>query len=115
MYEYQAKLIRVVDGDTIDMMIDVGFKMTTEQRIRLKGIDTPETWRQKKDSEEYKRGMAAKDYVEQRLKANGNEFLVRTDKLPGVYGRYIADILLPDSDKSLNAELLKKGHAKPYK
>ena len=57
MYQYRAKLKRVVDGDTIDAIIDLGFKMTTEQRIRLKGINTPEIWRQKKDSQEYKRGM----------------------------------------------------------
>ena len=56
MYEYKAKFKRAVDGDTLDLIIDMRFKITTEQRVSLKGIDTPETWR-KKDSEEYKTGM----------------------------------------------------------
>lgn len=114
MYKYSAKLIKVVDGDTIDLSIDLGFKMTTEQRIRLKGIDTPETWRRKKDSEEYKKGLAATNFVIKRLEENNNECTVRTDKDTGVYGRYIADILLPDSEISLNDELIQKGHAKVY-
>ena len=115
MYEYSAKLIKVVDGDTIDFSIDLGFKMTTEQRIRLKGIDTPETWRRKKDSEEYKQGKIATNFVIKRLEDNNNECTLRTDKDTGVYGRYIADILLPDSKISLNDELVQKGYAKVYK
>jgi len=115
MYVYNAKLKRVVDGDTMDLIIDMGFKITTEQRIRLKGIDTPETWRRKKDSDEYKRGMISKEYVVKRLEENDNEMVVRTEKHPGVYGRYIADIILADSDISLNDELLQKGLAKVWK
>ena len=57
MYEYKAMLTKLVDGDTMDLTIDVGFKMTTAQRVRLKGINTPETWRRKKTSDEYKKGM----------------------------------------------------------
>ncbi len=108
MYEYRAKLKRVVDGDTLDMVIDMGFKITTDQRIRLKGIDTPEIWRQKEDSEEYKAGMKAKEYVITRLKENNDEFVIKTDKHPGVYGRYIADILLGDSDITLNPTWLSR-------
>lgn len=115
MYEYKAKLIKVVDGDTADFAIDVGFKMTTQQRIRLKGIDTPETWRRKKDSEEYKQGMISKNFVIKRLEENNNEAIVRTDKDTGVYGRYIAVIILADSVVSLNDELVQKGYAKIYK
>jgi micrococcal nuclease len=115
MYEYKAKLKRVVDGDTMDLIIDMGFKITTEQRVRLKGIDTPETWRRKKDSEEYKQGKIATEYVIRRLAENHNEMIARTDKHPGMYGRYIVDIILADSDISLNYELLQKGLAKVWK
>ncbi len=114
MYKYKATLNRVVDGDTLDLKIDMGFKITTEQRVRLKGIDTPETWKRKKDSEEYKKGMISKEYVEKRLEENSNEMVVRTDKHPGMYGRYIVDIILADSDISLNEELLQKGLAKVW-
>ncbi len=115
MYEYAAKLKRVVDGDTMDTIIDLGFRMTTEQRIRLKGIDTPEIWRQSKDSREYKKGMEAKNFVIQRLEQNQNSFMIKTEKEAGVYGRFIGTIFLPDARESLNDELLRKGYAKPYK
>lgn len=114
MYEYRAKLRRVVDGDTIDMVIDLGFRMTTEQRIRLKNVDTPETWRQKKDSEEYQAGMAAANYVKQRFESNDNEFTIRTSKLTGAYGRFIGEVFFADSEESLNDELIRLGHATRY-
>jgi micrococcal nuclease len=115
MYSYQAELIRVVDGDTWDVRIDLGFKMTTEQRVRLAGINTPEIWRQKKDSEEYKKGMAASNYVKQRLAEHKNVFVIETTKEAGVYGRYLATIFLPDNERSLNQELIDEGYAEIYK
>jgi micrococcal nuclease len=115
MYRYKADLIRVVDGDTWDVRIDLGFKMTTEQRVRLAGIDTPEIWRQKKDSEEYKKGMAASEYVKQRLAEHQNQFIIETTKEAGVYGRYLATIYLPDNASSFNQELIDEGHAEVYK
>jgi len=114
MYEYSAKLKRVVDGDTLDTIIDLGFRMSTGQRIRLKGIDTPEIWRQKKDSQEYKKGMEAKAYVIKRFDQNHNECIIKTEKEPGVYGRFIGTIFFGDSSESLNDELLRKGMAEAY-
>ena len=111
MYQYKAKADRVVDGDTLDLVIDLGFKITTHQRIRLAEINTPETYNVKRDSEEYKKGMAAKHFVEKRLAANNNEVIVETDKLTGKYGRYIGTIRLADSEDSLNKELVDKGFA----
>jgi len=111
MYRYKALCKRVVDGDTMDLVIDMGFKITTEQRVRLKGINTPETWRQKKDSQEYKKGMEAKNFVVKRFKKNNNACIIDTDKDTGVYGRYIAEIFLDDTDISLNQELVQKGYA----
>ncbi len=111
MYKYNAKIGRIVDGDTVDIVIDLGFKITTNQRIRLKGINTPETYNVKKDSEEYKKGLAAKEFVIQRITANNYEAVIDTDKDTGKYGRYIATIWLADSSTSLNDELVEKGHA----
>ena len=111
MYEYKGNLDRVVDGDTVDIIIDLGFKMTTNQRIRLYGIDTPEIFSAKKGSDEYNKGMAAKQVVEDRLAANDGEFTIRTHKYTGKYGRYLGEIYLKDSQISLNDELVQNGHA----
>ena len=115
MYKYSAVVVKIVDGDTLDCIIDMGFKITTNQRIRLSKINTPETYRRKKDSDEYKAGMAAKNYVKDRLKANKNKFIIETEKDPGVFGRYLGTIWLKDSEISLNDELLEAGHATLYK
>ena len=112
MYKYKAIVERVVDGDTLDIVIDLGFKITTTQRIRLAGIDTPETYNVKRDSEEYKKGIIAKEYVLQRIESNEHEAIIETDKDVGKYGRYIATVWLPDSNTSLNDELVQKGFAK---
>ncbi|TNF45113.1 MAG: hypothetical protein EP310_02190 [Bacteroidetes bacterium] len=112
MYQYKAKVEKVVDGDTIDVVIDLGFKITTFQRIRMARIDTPETYNVKRDSEEYQDGIVSKQYVEQRLSANNNEIKLETEKVPEKYGRYIGTIWLADSTTSLNDELVEKGLAK---
>lgn len=112
MFTYKAKVERVVDGDTIDLVIDLGFKITTFQRIRLRGINTPETYNVKKESEEYKKGMKAKAYVIERINDNANEVIVETDKDIGKFGRYIGIIRLADTEQTLNDELVEKGYAK---
>lgn len=112
MYQYMAKVDKIVDGDTIDVVIDLGFKITTHQRIRLARINTPETYNVKKDSEEYKKGMEAKQFVEQRLAANNFEIKLETEKVTEKYGRYIGTIWLADSELTLNDELVSKGFAK---
>jgi len=111
MYKYKAKIDRVVDGDTLDIVVDLGFKITTNQRIRLQGIDTPETYNVKKDSEEYAKGVIAKEFVIQRITLNDYEATVETEKDTGKYGRYIATVWLADSSISLNDELVEKGLA----
>lgn len=112
MYSYKAKVDRVVDGDTIDVVIDLGFKITTHQRIRMLGINTPETYNVKKESEEFKKGLIAKQYTERRLAENKNEIKLDTEKTTEKYGRYLGTIWLADSQKSLNDELLENGLAK---
>lgn len=112
MYHYKANVERIVDGDTIDVVIDLGFKITTFQRIRLARINTPETFNVKKDSSEYQSGMLSKLYVEQRIAANNNEIQLETEKDTEKYGRYIGTVWLTDSTTSLNDELVEKGFAK---
>ena len=65
MYEYQAELTRIVDGDTLDCIIDIGFSVFVKKRIRLYGIDTWESWT--RDLEEKQKGLAAKDHMEDLL------------------------------------------------
>jgi len=111
MYHYKAKVEKVVDGDTFDVVIDLGFKMTTNQRIRMAKINTPETYNVKKDSEEYKRGLASKQYMEHRLAMNNYEIELETEKTTEKYGRYIGTVHLADSTITLNDELVEKGFA----
>jgi len=111
MYEYKAKLLRVIDGDTIDCIIDLGFNVRIKERIRLKGIDTPET--RTKDLEEKKRGLAAKERVLEAFQDN-DCFTVHTEVRKGKFGRTLGIIYLPDRKKSLNDMLLEEGHAKVY-
>ncbi len=109
-------LDRVIDGDTIDVIIDLGFKMTTNQRIRFLDIDTDEIHSISHNSEEYKRGQLAKQFVEKRFSENNNELIVRTRKgrATGKYGRYLGDIVLADSPLTLNEELKKEGFEKKH-
>lgn len=110
MYEYKASLDRVVDGDTIDVIVDLGFYTKIKERLRLAGIDTPEIYGTKKDTKEYQKGVEAKDFVERRLKENNNEMIIKTDKI-GKWRRWIAEIILGDSKKTLNQELVEHGFA----
>lgn len=111
MYHYKAKVERVVDGDTFDVVIDLGFKITTNQRIRMAKINTPETYNVKKDSEEYQKGMASKKFMEQRMAANNFEIELETEKTTEKYGRYLGTVTLADSAVTLNDELVEKGFA----
>ncbi len=109
-YWYKAKLERVVDGDTLDLVIDLGFYVQLRERVRLAGIDTPEIHGVPKSSEEYKKGLEAKEFVERRLSENENEMVIETRKR-GKWRRWIAKIYLEDSEKTLNDELVEQGLA----
>ena len=113
MYEYKAKLDRVIDGDTVDCFIDLGFNITVKERVRLKGIDTPET--RTRDLEEKAKGFAAKDRVIE-LFEGVESFKIKTElDKKGKYGRILGTIFLPDHvDVSLNDILLQEGHAEVY-
>ena len=112
MYEYKAKLVRVIDGDTIDCVIDLGFNVRLKERIRLKGIDTPET--RTRDLEEKKLGIAAKERVQQAFQHSDDFTIITEYDKKGKYGRILGTIMLPDRKISLNQMLLDEGHAKVY-
>jgi len=113
MYTYKAKLVRVIDGDTIDAEIDLGFNVLIRQRIRLYGIDTPET--RTKDLEEKERGMAAKQRLTELLP---KEFIVETImNKRGKFGRILGILHVEEEDETttnLNDVLVEEGHAVRY-
>jgi len=112
VYEYKAKLDRIIDGDTIDCFIDLGFNIKLKERVRLKGIDTPET--RTRDLVEKAKGLDAKERVIE-LFQGVDEFVVKTElDNKGKYGRILGTIMLPDHKISLNEMLLKEGHAEVY-
>ena len=109
MYIYNAKCLKVVVGDTIDAQIDLGFDTHKTIRIRLVGINAPES--RTRDLEEKERGLAAKARVKQLLKENKNEFILHSQGV-GKYGRCLGEIYLGDSN--LNDQLIQEGHATSY-
>lgn len=111
-YIYKIKVTRVVDGDTIDAEIDLGFNMTLKKRIRLHGINTPET--RTRDKEEKKKGLAAKERLQQIVDEQQNIlFLKSMDQ--GKFGRCIGVLFEQDfDDQSINEMLVQEGHAVEY-
>ena len=116
-YIYRGKLERVVDGDTIDALIDVGFDICVKKRIRYSGIDTWES--RTRDLEEKAKGLEAK--------ARNKELLMEVSSKPGYfrlksfgvgkYGRVLGEIYIQDSNKNticINNQLINEGHAYIY-
>lgn len=126
LYTYRARCSRVVDGDTVDLDIDLGLGIHNHQRVRLFGVDTPETCGVKKDSEEFAAGLRVKEAVEKALFARDmqNKFTVprniwvetHRDKT-GKYGCYLAVIWFKIHGEviSLNEHLVKEGLAEKRK
>mgnify|MGYP000243866594 FL=1 len=117
MYEYRATLLKIVDGDTVDVDIDLGFGIVlSNQRIRLYGIDTPES--RTRDLEEKKCGKLATKYIEDHIKV-GSTFTLRSrlDK-KGKYGRILGELIcfVPEFDRemSLNDSMIIKKLAVKY-
>ena len=109
MYEYRAELDRVVDGDTIDVKIDLGFDITIKKRVRLVGINSPES--RTRDLEEKKRGLAAKARLKEILKSNKNKIILESQGV-GKYGRCLGIIRIKDTN--VNQQLVQEGHAVEY-
>ena len=117
MYNYKIELLKVVDGDTIDAEIDLGFDIKVKKRVRFMGINAPES--RTKDLEEKARGLAAKDRVKQLLEGCNN--ITLNSHGVGKFGRCLGEIMLDMVDGqekltlvNLNELLINEGHAIQY-
>ena len=111
MFEYKCKLVKVVDGDTVDVDIDLGFGVWLQnQRIRLYGIDTPES--RTSDAEEKKYGLAAKQRMQEWLDG-GNLKIVTHKDAKGKFGRILGELWYAGTH-NINQKLIDNHHAVAY-
>jgi len=112
MYTYFVKSVdRIVDGDTIDISIDLGFDLTKKERVRLAGIDTPE--KRTKNQKEKEMGYQATEFLEMHL-MEATKLTVRTEK-DGKFGRMLGWLYKTDTDTmSINQIMIDKGYAWSY-
>ena len=111
-YEYKAKLVRVVDGDTCDALIDLGFNTWVKKRIRFMGVDTWES--RTRNLEEKKKGLEAKAFTKHLLEnSDEGKFALRSHGV-GKYGRVLGELFVKGEDKSVNELLKENGHASEY-
>ncbi len=110
MHEYKAIVRRVVDGDTMDVTLDLGFDILYNNRIRFYGINTPES--RTRDLEEKKLGLAAKDRVKELCPVGSTVIIKTTKDGRGKYGRILGEIFV--GDMNVNQQLVAEGHAVEY-
>ena len=111
MYTYKAKVTRVVDGDTVDALIDLGFDTHVKKRIRLYGMDAWES--RTRNKEEKVKGLAAKARLKEILKETNNELILVSYGV-GKFGRCLGELFLTMDSDSINNQLVSEGHAKKY-
>lgn len=116
MYEYKANVIKVVDGDTVDVDIDLGFGVWLKnERVRIMGIDTPES--RTRDPVEKLFGLAAKERVKELLQSN---VILKTfaakdgEDMKGKFGRILGDFYVSPDKKLLTEVMIEEGHAVAY-
>jgi micrococcal nuclease len=115
MYEYKCKVVHIVDGDTVDVDIDLGFGVWLhKERIRMFGIDTPES--RTRDLEEKKYGLAAKDFMTKMLDDDGGITLTTHKDKEGKFGRILGELWRNTdfADQSINEYMIEKHHAVRY-
>ena len=112
MYEYSCQVTRVVDGDTIDAELDLGFNIHHKCRVRLYGIDTPES--RTRDKDEKARGKLAAKFLQDAI-LNGNHVILQTQlkDSKGKFGRVLASVIVDGVD--INQQMIKKHMAVEYK
>ena len=115
MYEYRVKVVKIVDCDTVDVYIDLGFGVwLKKERIRMFGIDTPES--RTRDLDEKKYGLMAKDYITRLLDDEGGIVLKTHKDAEGKYGRILGELWRTTdfADTSINDLMIKNHHAVSY-
>jgi micrococcal nuclease len=114
MYEYFVREVKnVVDGDTIDVIIDLGFDILFSSRVRLAGIDTPES--RTTDKAEKALGIEAKEYLKKQLK-DAKSVVIRTEKMDSSekYGRILGWVYINGESESINNKMINDGYAWGY-
>ena len=112
-----VKINRVVDGDTIDVTLDLGFSLTKKERVRIAGVDTPE--KRTRDKEEKILGIDATNWMKEKLTETikgDEELVIRTELKGGVgkYGRLLGWLYIGDDEFSLNEQMITEGYAWAY-
>ena len=118
MYEYNVKILKVIDGDTIDVDIDLGFGVWLhKERVRMMGIDTPES--RTRDLEEKKFGLLSKEYVENYLEVGSkSKMICKSYDAKGKFGRILGDFAIydtvTDSERHLTEMMISNGYGVKY-
>ena len=112
-----TEINKVLDGDTIDVTIDLGFDLYKKERVRIAGVDTPE--KRTRDLEEKELGIDATNWLKEKLDgaiAGDDDLVIRTELVGGVgkYGRLLGWLYIGDADSSLNEQMIDEGYAWPY-
>ena len=112
-----VEINRVVDGDTIDVTIDLGFDLFKKERVRVAGVDTPE--KRTRDLEEKELGIDATNWLKEKLEgavAGDDDLIIRTELVGGVgkYGRLLGWLYIGTDELSLNEEMIEEGYAWAY-
>ena len=112
-----TEINRVLDGDTIDVTIDLGFDLYKKERVRVAGVDTPE--KRTRDLEEKELGIDATNWLKEKLEstlAGDDELSIRTELVGGVgkYGRLLGWLYIGDAEVSLNEQMITEGYAWEY-
>tara|TARA_R110002153_G_scaffold89582_3_gene219234 strand:+ start:18403 stop:18828 length:426 start_codon:yes stop_codon:yes gene_type:complete len=109
MYTYKVKeIVRVVDGDTVDILVDLGFGLTKKERVRVAGIDTPES--RTRDLYEKKLGKEAATYLTEQL---DGDIIIRTEK-DGKYGRMLGWLYKEGQEVSIQEDMINRGYGWAY-
>ena len=113
MYEYKVKITKIIDGDTVDADVDLGFNHYKKDRIRLMGLDTPES--RTSNKQEKVLGLASKARLKQVIGDNKGDIVLRTSKEgKGKFGRILGTLIVGSAGVDINALMVNEGHARAY-